>query len=364
MTMPLTPSGYNMYDMLSMVQKSIRRAKYEYAAFAANELQNVYRSALWNRLLVISCEDCFGILTKEILSLKEKDEKKKDSRHISNAVALLCKAKKSRDACYFACNFVLTSRKPREIEVENSFVKAFKKIVNKEYDRYGFYQLNLFDMFGLEEEEFTDDEKTGAALEIAIEHLDMDMIGYYIDILRRKDRKFLWDVLKGSASKISDIFLEPEINALEKADIIINARKKDLEKDEIFISKAVMLMCYYIDRNIEVMFADKIIDSKFEIEWDRYSIKPIEECSVSAIPEWVYDCHTIKGRKMGKTDWDMTKDEQAALYPLKKAYFDEASWLYTYEQDYAEGHLSEKLMSEIRKYAENHEANPVKFLSY
>ena len=368
MTMPLTPLGYNMYDMLSMVQKSIRRANYQYAGFAANELKNTYRAALWNRLLVISCEDCYGILTKEILHLKKEDERYKMDANIANAVALLCKAKKSRDACYFACNFVLASRNPRKIEVDESQMNYFIQRVKKDYDRYGFRQLTLFDFISNEDsiEDYKEDEINGASLEIALEHLDMDMIGYYIDLLRRSDREFLWNVFIVYGNTLSKDFLKDELEALREADKIINARKKDLEKDEIFISKAAMLLCYYIDENIDIMFADKIIDSKSNIEWEGLSVRPLQECGVVGrkIPEWVYDCHTIKGRQMGKTDWDMTKDEQAALYPLKKAYFDDASWLYTYEQDYEEGRLSDKLMNEIRKYAETHEANPVKFIPY
>ena len=69
-----TTNGYNMFDMSSMLQKAIRRGDFTHAGFAANELYYSYYSYLWRRLLVISAEDCYGIMTKEIMALKEADD--------------------------------------------------------------------------------------------------------------------------------------------------------------------------------------------------------------------------------------------------------------------------------------------------
>ena len=116
MAYPYTESGYNMFDMLSMLQKAIRRGDFEHAGFAADQLKGAYRSTMWNRLFVISAEDCFGILTKELVELRKRDERSQSNQLLGNAVALMCRSKKSRDACYFACNFVLASRNPRKLE--------------------------------------------------------------------------------------------------------------------------------------------------------------------------------------------------------------------------------------------------------
>ena len=92
-----------------------------------------------------------------------------------------------------------------------------------------------------------------------------------------------------------------------------------------------------------------------------YKIKPINKCILidGEIPEWVYDCHTLKGKRMGKTDWDMTTTEQDALTPLHRCYFDEGSWLYTYQQDLIDGVITEEQMKPILEYAKTHKANPV-----
>lgn len=375
----VTESGYNMYDILSCMQKSIRRGIYNLAAFSANELRIKFRKVMWNRLFVISSEDCFGILSKELYELYMRDTEKKDSRHIGNAVALLCKALKSRDACYFSCNFILASRNPREIPIAEQEISDFCASI-KASNEAAFQSLNevkQFDMFGFanietgeykeSELQFLSDEdlvkaQTGLRLQKAIQHRDMDEIGYHMDLLRHKQRAFLWDVLVDYARRYTDKVLQ-EVIALSKIDEVVNGTKK--EKDEIFISKAAILLCHSQDSRFETVKACPFIDYEKPIEWGWVETKPIGECKYSGeLPEYVYDCHTLRGKRMGKTDWEMTVTEQAALYKLQEAYFDNASWIYTYEQDYENGVLDDKGMEPIRKFAETHEVNPVAFIPY
>ena len=69
---PTTKSGHNMFEMLSLLQKAIRRGDAERAGFAAYELFGGYDSLLWKRLFVVSAEDCWGVLTKELDALRKK----------------------------------------------------------------------------------------------------------------------------------------------------------------------------------------------------------------------------------------------------------------------------------------------------
>ena len=117
-----TKSGYDFYEISSLLQKSIRRGDYQKAGFAAKELIVNYRKYLWKRLLTISAEDCYGIITKEIIGLKLADDDTGSKEHIyvAKAICLLCQARKNRDACYFACNFMSDANllKPEEIHEE------------------------------------------------------------------------------------------------------------------------------------------------------------------------------------------------------------------------------------------------------
>lgn len=373
MAYPYTETGYNMFDMLSMIQKSIRRGDYEHAGFAAEQLKNRYRTTMWNRLLVTSAEDCYGVLTKELIHLRKKDDGFKDDQNLANAVALMCKSLKSRDACYFSCNFVLASRNPRLIQITTTEVNEVYgriKASGKQYDSYGFPQISMLDE---ERPEFDtcipegqyDMALAGATLEKAIKHRDMDMMGYEMDLLRRMDRGFLWDVFKDFA-RVHCPSVESEIEGLHTADSLVNCRRKDLEKDEIFISKAAMVLSHAINPAFDTILSSGIVDYDKVIDWSKCEIKPIYTCTLreGKIPDWVYDCHTLKGKRMGKTDWDMTTTEQAALSPLQKDYFSNASWLYTYEQDVEFGRLDEEGMRPIREFAKTHPVNPVEFIPY
>lgn len=127
-----TRNGYNMYEISSMLQKSIRRSDVRNAAYAANELSVNFRNYMWKRLYTCSAEDCYGIVTKEIVALKEADDfvnknAKKDSANdlfIAKAVVLLCMARKNRDADYVACNFMFSDR----------------ILTDEEYDKYVDYK--------------------------------------------------------------------------------------------------------------------------------------------------------------------------------------------------------------------------------
>lgn len=121
-----TENGYDLFEISSMLQKAIRRCDIPNAAYAANELSVKYRRYMWKRLLTVSAEDCYGIMTKEIIALYQADEfvneknKPGDTNDlfIAKAVILLCMARKNRDADYVACNFMWGDREltPEEFE--------------------------------------------------------------------------------------------------------------------------------------------------------------------------------------------------------------------------------------------------------
>ena len=122
---PTTKNGYSMYDMSSMLQKAIRRRDVPYASYAARELYFGFRPMMWNRLLTVSAEDCFGIVTREIAALNQADSilngkdytEKSYLTFIARAIMLLCAARKSRDADYVACNYLWGNPKLSEDEL-------------------------------------------------------------------------------------------------------------------------------------------------------------------------------------------------------------------------------------------------------
>lgn len=102
-----TQRGYDFYEVASALQKSIRRGNVELAGYMALELFPKYSEYCWKRLLTISAEDCYGIVTKEVMALYDafhvinkgkKGEQLKGRIFISKAVILLCMTKHNRDA--------------------------------------------------------------------------------------------------------------------------------------------------------------------------------------------------------------------------------------------------------------------------
>lgn len=103
-----TTNGYDFGEVSSAMQKACRRGDATLAGYWAHELfASGYGNYVWKRLLTVSAEDCWGILTKEIAALHDgyKHVNKgvplreaKGRIFISKAVILICQAKKSRDA--------------------------------------------------------------------------------------------------------------------------------------------------------------------------------------------------------------------------------------------------------------------------
>ena len=100
---PTTPKGYDLHEVISALQKEIRRCKEYEAVYWATELESFNPKALWNRLRVIASED-IGLadpLASLIIDVLEKQyyaaDKKDSSRlFVVHAVLYLARSPKSR----------------------------------------------------------------------------------------------------------------------------------------------------------------------------------------------------------------------------------------------------------------------------
>ena len=102
-----TKRGYDIFELLSALQKDIRRGNEYEAMFWAVELESINPVMLWNRLTIIVSEDIsianqplailIDVLRKWYFDLKEK---KKDAYRIllAQAILALCRSPKSRIA--------------------------------------------------------------------------------------------------------------------------------------------------------------------------------------------------------------------------------------------------------------------------
>lgn len=97
--------GYDVCEVVSALQKCIRRGDARHAGYWALELfESGYAKWLWRRLLTISAEDCWGIVTYEIEALYRSwlvvspNCRRKGIIFPAKAAVLLAQARKCRDA--------------------------------------------------------------------------------------------------------------------------------------------------------------------------------------------------------------------------------------------------------------------------
>ena len=110
-----TKRGYDLGEVVSAMQKAIRRGDARLGGYWALEMwTSGFGAYCWRRLLTVSAEDCWGILTQEIKALHDSYElvnagkavrEHRGRIFISKAVILLAAAKKNRDADHLQ-NFV------------------------------------------------------------------------------------------------------------------------------------------------------------------------------------------------------------------------------------------------------------------
>ncbi len=104
--MATTKHGYDHYELLSALQKCIRRGMdYEAVHFAA-ELEEFNPTMLWNRLKIIACEDIgpanpvmpllTDLLHRQYLAEKSKLAESNYQLFLIDAIVCLCRSQKSR----------------------------------------------------------------------------------------------------------------------------------------------------------------------------------------------------------------------------------------------------------------------------
>ena len=100
-----TKRGYVLLEVASALQKAIRRADARMAGYWAIELfESNFTEYAWRRLLTVSAEDCWGVITHEIEALYRswqvivKTKKGAGRIFVAKAAILLAQARKCRDA--------------------------------------------------------------------------------------------------------------------------------------------------------------------------------------------------------------------------------------------------------------------------
>lgn len=286
--MLFTRNGHNMFDVSSLIQKALRRGDMEFACYAAHEMMWKYRPYLWTRLFITSAEDCYDPVSGRILYLRKKDSgvsDPEDTRYLSEAINLLVRTRKNRDADYFACNFVCSKDK-------RDFPMGSTQLVTRH---------------GHDLREMT------IALKKAIFDFDEENIGYICCEIWCWYKRLFWVVAKGVAKDLGSGILMREINALMEIDMTMNTKNSTW----IYMCKAIVLFLHCLDLGTCDIFSYPDM---------RYIEDVLKYSQIRNLPEYTYDCHTRKGKAMGKTVFDFRISEQTSLRPHIQGLYDDLEW--------------------------------------
>lgn len=274
-----TRTGKSFWEVTSAMQNSIRKGDYELAGYCLWELLPQYTPYLRKRLLVISAEDCYGILTKEILPLCEYGSEES----LTKALALLCAAKKNRDADYFVCNLMYCDQ-PSGLE-KLDLMKALSKAIRKR---------------------------------------DMINTGRYAAELWELSRKDFWKTLN-ETMMVYYPHLESEFAALSRANDLMTKPNEET----IYVAKAIILM-WTQRENGDDYFALPNMDLWTPYRFDEITVpKPLDQCARvdGLFPEWAYNWHTTYGKyTLHRDAVHAIENDQRLLTPLEVNLFDNCSW--------------------------------------
>ena len=166
--------------------------------------------------------------------------------------------------------------------------------------------------------------EVASALQKSIRRGDIKLAGYMALELFPKYSEYCWKRLLTISAEDCFGIVTKEITALYDAFQIVNKGKKgDNLKGRVFISKAVIILCTCRHNRDADILSNYIYDKKYDIS-DQDLEKAFDEVRKEnmKIPEYVYDCHTLKGKRAGKTKSDFFREEQNGLCNMQMSIFD------------------------------------------
>ena len=166
--------------------------------------------------------------------------------------------------------------------------------------------------------------EVASALQKSIRRADVKLAGYMALELFPRYAEYCWKRLLTISAEDCHGLITQEIKSLYDAFWVINKGKKGDElKGRIFISKAVIILCTCKHNRDADLLSNYIYDKKALI-----SDEDIENLFTEIrkehieVPDYVFDCHTIRGKKMGKTKQQFFIEEEKALENRQLSIFD------------------------------------------
>lgn len=162
--------------------------------------------------------------------------------------------------------------------------------------------------------------EVASAMQKAIRRADVKTAGFFaLELWHSGYRDYVWKRLYTISAEDCYGLITYEIEALWQGHELVNKMKSE-PKGRIFVSKAVLLLCECTKCRDADHLQNFVYDKKMLEDVDA-SLEEIRNNPIP-IPEYTFDVHTRKGKRMGRTKKQFFKDEFEALKPRQMGLFD------------------------------------------
>lgn len=163
-----------------------------------------------------------------------------------------------------------------------------------------------------------------SAMQKAIRRGDTKIAGYFaLELFHSRYWEYVWKRLITISAEDCGGILTLEITALFEGFKLVNQGKSAKEKGRIFISKAVIILCDAPKNRDADHLQNLVYDKMLSIDEEQLAMELVGSDKYVPIPDYAYDVHTMKGKKMGKTKRDFFIDELNNLKPRQAGLFDD-----------------------------------------
>lgn len=165
--------------------------------------------------------------------------------------------------------------------------------------------------------------EVSSCLQKSIRRGDARLAGYMaLELWSSNFVSYLWKRLFTISAEDCWGILTKEIEALWQGYQLVND-KTDKPKGRIFISKAVLLLCS-AKKCRDADHLSNFVYDRMDGLTPELLEKELSECKEYVeLPNYIYDVHTMTGKKMGKTKEQFFKEEYEALQPRQLGLFDD-----------------------------------------
>lgn len=174
--------------------------------------------------------------------------------------------------------------------------------------------------------------EVASALQKSIRRGDVKLAGYMALELFPRYAEYCWKRLLTISAEDCHGLITQEIKALYDSFWVVNKGKKGENlKGRIFISKAVIILCTCGHSRDADVLSNYVYDKKATLTDEEINklFDEVREGSAK-IPEYVYDVHTRKGKRMGKTKQQFFIEEDEALSNKQISLFDDIDFTAKY----------------------------------